>query len=164
MANSRFFVQFQGELFCIYVKNLSSAGFTNSPNTTRAQLPYKDTFKAVKQSSSHLIFLGYDNNNDVFVSWDFYEVKLRLNSKRNVSFNSRLHFQEEVEEGRILSQKFSNDSQIVLFNRSDLILFFENIHRLFTSSRSTLPRYDLCQKTGLRKIQIGNTTSFSKSN
>ena len=76
--------------------------FKDRPGTTRAQLPKRDLFDEIKKSPNIFIFLGYDQENDVFVCWDFNVAKERLNVGKSVSFYSRISYQEEVEEGEFL--------------------------------------------------------------
>ena len=99
-----FLMKYDNVPYYVYIKNLSSAYFKDRPGTTRAQLPKKVSFDDIKKSPNIFIFLGYDQENDVFVCWDFNVVKERLNVSKSVSFYSRISYQEEVEEdGKIKS-------------------------------------------------------------
>jgi hypothetical protein len=126
-----FLMSFEGKEYYVYVKNLSSAYFTNSPKITRTQLPKRDEFEEIKKSSNPFIFLGYDPDNDVLVCWNFHIAKARLNEKENVSFYSRQFFQDEVSLGVFLHKRLKNNDELVLFKRKDLVNFFDRLETFF---------------------------------
>jgi hypothetical protein len=130
-----FLVVYKNKQYYIYVKNLSSAYFSERPDTTRAQLPIKDDFEEIKKSASPFVFLGYDQNTDVLVCWNYHIVKQRHNAAKSVSFYSRKFYQEEVSEGEFLRKKLKNGDEPILFKRKDLIRFFDNIDNLFNNPR-----------------------------
>lgn len=126
-----FFMSFQDKEYYIYVKNISSAYFSDRDKTTRAQLPIKPEFDSIKSSPNPFIFLGYDGLHDVFVCWNYHVAKERLNVGKSVSFYSRIFFQSEVQEGSFVRRKLKNGDIPVLFKRSSLIDFFKNIDTFF---------------------------------
>ncbi len=129
-----FFMQFKNKEYYIYVKNLSSAYFKERPDTTRAQLPIREEFNKIKKSTIPFIFLGYDQQNDVLVCWNYHNVKARLNEKRSVSFYSRQFFQDEVSLGTFLRKSLKNGDEPILFKRRDLVEFFNQIDTFFPLS------------------------------
>lgn len=133
-----FFMTYNNKPYYVYVKNLSSAYFRERPDTTRAQLPIKEEFDEIKRSPHPFIFLGYDQNNDVLVCWNYHVVKQRLNAAKSVSFYSRKFFQEEVVEGELLQKRLRNGDEPVLFKRKDIGLFFDRIEDLFNGSSDNL--------------------------
>lgn len=110
----------------VFIKNISPAYYKNYPDITRVQLPSSDRFKIVIDSILDFIILGYDSENDVFVSWDPSKIKERLNTKSNVSLYSRLSLQSEVVSNQFKQGYLSNGDKIVLFKRQNLIDFFNN--------------------------------------
>ena len=126
-----FLILFKERKFYVYIKNISSAYFTDRDKTTRAQLPIKDDFYEIKNSEIPFIFLGYDAINDVYICWNYYEVKKRLNVGKSVSFYSRSYFQSEVQENSFLRRKLKNGDNPVLFKRKNLIEFFDKIDTFF---------------------------------
>lgn len=126
-----FFMSFQNRKYYVYVKNISSAYFSDRDKTTRAQLPIKPQFDSIKSSPYPFIFLGYDALHDVFVCWNYHLAKERLNVGKSVSFYSRTFFQSEVKEGSFIRRKLKNGDLPVLFKRSSLIEFFKNIDTFF---------------------------------
>jgi hypothetical protein len=126
-----FFMSFEGQKFYVYVKNISSAYFSDRDKTTRAQLPIKKEFNLIKLSPYPFIFLGYDGIHDVFVCWNFHIAKERLNVGKSVSFYSRTFFQSDVKEGELVRKKLKNGDLPVLFKRSALIEFFTKIDTFF---------------------------------
>lgn len=120
-----------GKSFCLYIKSLTYAGNPYPQNTTRAQLPRREEFEAIKKDDSIFLFLGFDEVNDVFVCWDPVRTKERLNEKQYVSFFSRLNLQQSVIRGNIMSSTLINDFKYVLFNRYDLAYFLLHIKDYF---------------------------------
>lgn len=129
-----FLMSYKDEEFYIYIKNVSSAYFSDRDKTTRAQLPIKPEFDRIKKSKRIFVFLGYDGLNDVYVCWNFHVAKERLNVGKSVSFYSRSFFQSEVTEGKFTRQQLKNGDVPVFFKRSDLIKFFNEIHSFFPDS------------------------------
>lgn len=126
-----FLMSFKNEEFHIYIKNVSSAYFSDRDKTTRAQLPMRPEFDRIRQSSNPFVFLGYDGLNDVYVCWNFHIAKERLNIGKSVSFYSRSFFQSEVKEGEFCRRPLKNGDMPVFFKRRSLIEFFERIHTFF---------------------------------
>ncbi len=120
-----------GRDFYLYIKTVTYAGNPYPQNTTRAQLPRRDEFEAIKNSDAIFLFLGYDIVNEVFVCWDPIKTKKRLNEKDYVSFFSRLNQQEEVISGHVTSAFLQNDFKYVLFKLNDLPYFLLNIKDYF---------------------------------
>jgi hypothetical protein len=129
-----FFMSFNDQKYYIYVKNISSAYFSDRDKTTRAQLPIKKEFDLIKSSPYSFIFLGYDGIQDVFVCWNYHIAKERLNVGKSVSFYSRTFFQSEVNEGEFLRKRLKNGDLPVLFKRSYLIEFFKKIDTFFSTN------------------------------
>ncbi|MBX9888425.1 MAG: hypothetical protein K2Y30_10880 [Flavobacteriaceae bacterium] len=136
-----FLMSFQGQKFYVYVKNISSAYFSDRDKTTRAQLPIKKEFNSIKSSPYPFIFLGYDGIHDVFVCWNYHIAKERLNIGKSVSFYSRTFFQSEVKEGEFIRKELKNGDLPVLFKRSFLIEFFKKIDLFFPNDLTSIFNY-----------------------
>lgn len=81
-------ITLNGIKFWIYQKNITSTAFnkdSDQSDVNRIQLPERSTFQPIKDSDIAFIFLGYDNDNDVYVTWNPYTTKQRLNITKNVS-------------------------------------------------------------------------------
>jgi hypothetical protein len=140
-----FLMSFGKQKYYIYIKNISSAYFSDRDKTTRAQLPIKLEFDLIKSSPHNFIFLGYDGINDVFVCWNYHIAKKRLNIGKSVSFYSRTFFQSEVKEGEFIRRKLKNGDILVLFKRLNSIEFFEKIDTFFIPEKeSNLSNVDDC--------------------
>lgn len=136
-----FLMIFGKNKYYVYIKNISSAYFSDRDKVTRAQLPIKSEFDLIKNSPHPFIFLGYDSKNDVFVCWNYHLVKKRLNIGESVSFYSRTFFQSEVKEGEFLRRKLKNGDEPVLFKRSSLIDFFIKINTFFPNEDKVFINY-----------------------
>jgi hypothetical protein len=132
-----FLMIFNNQKYYVYIKNISSAYFSDRDKTTRAQLPIKPEFDSIKSSPYPFIFLGYDGINDVLVCWNYHLAKERLNIGKSVSFYSRTFFQSEVKAGEFLRRELKNGDLPVLFKRSDLIDFFHKIDTFFSTEKES---------------------------
>lgn len=141
-----FLMSFDAIKYYVYVKNISSAYFSDRDNTTRAQLPVKSEFDLIKKSSHPFVFLGYDGVNDVFVCWNYHIAKERLNVGKSVSFYSRTFFQSEVKEGDFARRNLKNGDSPVFFKRSSLIDFFKKIDTFFPIKTSE--QFDFSENIG----------------
>ncbi|MBE6331704.1 MAG: hypothetical protein E7070_05310 [Bacteroidales bacterium] len=120
-----------GNYYNIYVKNLSPAYFPNK-DVWRAQLPSLDVFAEMKDSTIPFIFLGYDEENDVYATWNPHKVKQRLNEALYVSFYSRLSKQIAArEEDRFVREKLQNDGEVLIFPRLKLSTYLLNSELFF---------------------------------
>lgn len=83
-----FRIVIDGFFYNVYIKNLSSAHFETKNKVSdvwRAQLPSDDQFAEMKELPIPFIFLGYDEENDVYATWNPHKVKQRLNEAKYVS-------------------------------------------------------------------------------
>lgn len=129
-----FHILLNGTEYWIYIKNLTSAHFSN-PEVWRAQLPLRDDFVAIKDSGVDFILLGYDADNDVYASWNPTWVKQRLNSTDNVSLYSRYSLQVEArKEFQLKRMDLGNDGEVVVFPREMTRMFFVNVNSYFLNS------------------------------
>ncbi|MDE7227254.1 MAG: hypothetical protein K2N31_02925 [Treponemataceae bacterium] len=126
-----FKISFAEKEYFIYIKNISSAYFKDRPDINRAQLPLREEFDFIKQSDIPFVFLGYDAENDVYVCWNYYTTKQRLNVQDNVSFYSRQSWQNHVLENVFLQKNLRNGDKVVLFKRKSVVKFFEQIDIFF---------------------------------
>jgi hypothetical protein len=133
-----FLMSFNKQRFYVYVKNISSAYFSDRDKTTRAQLPIKPEFDSIKSSPYPFVFLGYDGITDVFVCWNYNIAKERLNIGKSVSFYSRTFFQSEVKDGEFIRRQLKNGDLPVLFKRHNLIEFFKKIDTFFPTKKESI--------------------------
>lgn len=118
------------ELF-VYIKNLSSAYFTN-PDVWRVQLPKKEEFEPIKDGDIDFVLLGYDADNDVYTTWHPKWTKQRLNNGESVSFYSRLSLQKEVAATHNIKRlSLNNDGEVIAFPREHLEFLLSNLKIFF---------------------------------
>lgn len=121
--------------FWIYQKNITSTAFnkdSEKSDVNRIQLPKREIFEPIKQSDIAFIFLGYDSDNDVYVTWNPYTTKQRLNVTMNVSFYSRRNAQRlAAETGDFQQESQSNGSKILAFQRKKLADYLLHIADYF---------------------------------
>jgi uncharacterized protein (UPF0262 family) len=126
-------VNFDGVEYYIYIKNLSPAQLSNgNPDIWRIQLPLRETFEQIKESTLPFILLGYDSLNDVYTTWNPHWAKQRLNVVTNVSFYSRLAIQEKARNtDQIQRLVLNNDGEVIAFPRNKISYFLVNLHIFF---------------------------------
>jgi len=129
-----FLMKIENSRYFVFLKNISSAYFKNSPDVTRVQLPSSNQFSKVVESRILFVIFGYDFDNDAFVCWNPNKIKERLNTKGNVSLYSRESLQTKIKVNELKSGYLSNGEKIVLFKRQTLPLFFEQLPNLFDDS------------------------------
>ena len=126
-----FKINIGGQDYYIYIKNLSSAYFSNE-DVWRIQLPIKDIFNEIKQSDIKFILLGYDYENDVFATWNPKWAKQRLNEGKSVSFYSRLSLQKKAKRtNQIETKSLNNEGLVICFPKNKLSYVIQNIDNLF---------------------------------
>ncbi|MDE6872240.1 MAG: hypothetical protein K2J62_09020 [Bacteroidales bacterium] len=126
---------FDGNSYYAYFKCITHEGNPHPLEHQRAQLPQREEFNEIKESTLPFLFLGYDLDNDVFVCWEPHKIKPRLNKKSYVSFYSRLSAQQSTVEGKIKEEILTNGDKFVLFKRTDLIPFLQMIETHFPELR-----------------------------
>lgn len=128
-------IALNGVNFWIYQKNITSTAFTKGSDLSdvnRIQLPERDIFQPIKDSDIAFIFLGYDKDHDVYVTWNPYTTKQRLNITKNVSFYSRRNAQKLASETGTFQQVYqTNGSAILAFPRTRLADYLLNIADYF---------------------------------
>ena len=126
-------ISFDGMEFYIYIKNLSPAQLSNNnPDIWRIQLATRDVFTPVKQADIPFVILGYDDENQIYTTWNPYQVKQRLNQVNNVSLYSRFSLQCKANETQqFQNQNLNNDGEVVAFPISKLGYYLINIQQFF---------------------------------
>lgn len=128
-------VKIDDDEYYLYFKCICHEGNPYPLEHQRAQLPQRASFDEVISSTIPFLFIGYDVDNDVYVTWEPSMVKPRLNKKTYVSFYSRLSVQESIEEGEIREERLTNGDKFVLFKSSDILSFFQMIDQHFPELR-----------------------------
>ena len=140
----------------VFIKNISPAYYVNYPDNSRVQLPASDLFREVIESDLDFIILGYDDENQVFVSWNPFQIKDRLNERANVSLYSRFSWQTKVQVGLYMHRQLGNQEKIVLFKKDLLSRFFESYKNLFDNKDSNGVQGSLDDKLGVDVESIQN--------
>jgi len=88
-------------------------------------------FDAAKQKEILLIVLGYDSNNDCYVSWDPNKISERINARNNVSVYARNSIQQLPNKGGFNKGVLTSGEIFIAFDRNLLPEFFHQLHNLF---------------------------------
>ena len=126
-------ISFDGAEYFVYIKNLSPAQLSNNnPDIWRIQLPIREAFENIKNSSLPFILLGYDAENDIYTTWNPHWAKQRLNVAKSVSFYSRLSVQENARlTNQFQRQELNNDNEVFAFPREKIPYFLVNMGQFF---------------------------------
>ena len=125
-------LEVKGRSYSLFIKSLTYAGNPYPSNTTRAQLPRREEFQSIKESKAIFLFLGYDDENEVFACWEPTKTKARLNEKQYVSFFSRLYLQRIAKEQDFVKASLQNGLKYVLFRLELLPTFIFRINDFFS--------------------------------
>lgn len=117
--------------YLIYLKNLSPAYFSGSPDITRLQLPYMEALDTARQKGIKLIVLGYDSENDCYVSWHPNKIRERINARTNVSVYARISIQKLPNKGGFNKGALTSGEIFIAFDRKLLPEFFLQLDDLF---------------------------------
>ena len=130
--------QYKDRAFYIHIRQISSAYFPNRPDVTRIQLAKNSAFDNITKDNCDLLYLGYDNDNDVYVCWDYRLLKERLNQAKNVSLYSLKSQQGKVQKKQIIQFKLENgDSPVCGFSVRTKTLKYE-LHQVSEKRQSPL--------------------------
>lgn len=125
------------EQMWVYIKNLSPAYFSNR-DVWRAQLPKRDIFEKCKESDVPFILLGYDDEHDVYATWNHRYVKQRLNVADSVSFYSRASLQKLAASSQELNRlSLANGMEVICFPRFLVAEVISNLNLYFPDNDST---------------------------
>lgn len=90
-GNNPYRICFRNKHFNVYVKNITSTDVrAKERGNYRVQLPYRTEFEEMKSSTTPFIFLGFNTEFKTFASWKSNIIKLKLNTKSNVSLYPRI--------------------------------------------------------------------------
>lgn len=146
-----FKIRLCGIEYYLYVKNVTSANFRNSPDVSRVQLPARNIFNPIAKSNILFILLGYDSENDVIVCWNPYNLKDRLNNSENVSLYSRLSVQKDISLDEFREAYLKTGEKIILFKRKNLLDFFTRLNTIFPAP-SACKEYDMTETKKENKV------------
>lgn len=129
-----FRIEYFGKEYYIYIKNLSSAHFSN-PDVWRAQLPIREDFANLAEQDIDFIMFGYDADNEVYTCWNPTWVKQRLNKAESVSLYSRLSLQQEAASTHQLKRlDLSNDGEVIAFPQEMISVVLMGIQNFFRNT------------------------------
>lgn len=133
-ATNPFHIIFDGVEYYIYIKNVSSAHFDN-PDVWRAQMTEREELQAIKETDAIFILLGYDDTNDVYVTWNPHQLKQRIGTAKSPSLYSRLSIQKEVARtGTFVKKNLNNDQEVLVFRREQIIDYLVNLDQFFSDT------------------------------
>lgn len=76
---------YQGEDYYAFLRSISYAGNPHPKNRYRAQMPKRPYLEAYRENGGIFLFIGYDKIRDVYVIWNPFGIRPRINQKDIVS-------------------------------------------------------------------------------
>ena len=154
---------FKEKEFYVYIKNLSSAYFSNI-DVSRAQLTGVDSLLEIKKTDALFVLLGYDVENRVFAAWNPHVAKQRIGTAASPSFYSRYSWQKEANDiGKFIKRELKNYGTVLLFPQKYVSHFFEKIDKFFpdTSEYVAMPSKRI-RKANAAYRELTNTENLSE--
>ena len=122
----------EDRVFTVFLKPIGDVCYDNPNESTRVQLPYHTDFDKIKLSKRPFLLMGYDLANSVFTIWNPASTKRRLNTKKNLSFYSRLSAQREAsKKGKIVRCELTNGDYVWVVPKDYFSFFLMQIENYF---------------------------------
>lgn len=106
---------YQGEDYYAFLRSISYAGNPHPKNRYRAQMPKRPYLEAYKENGGVFLFVGYDQNRDVYTIWNPYTIKPRINQKDIVSLFCEEEALNKAKDEGIFWSKLPNGGLYVTF-------------------------------------------------
>ena len=133
--------------YYLYFRNISWKGNPYPDEDLRAQLPQIEQFESIKESSIPFLFIGYYEEEDVYVCWEPNVLKQKLNAKSYVSLYIKRPVLQGIPKGELRMSFVQDSYDYVVFNSSDIPLFFRlnqflpvyNKPKVYTNRETVFP-------------------------
>ena len=132
-----FLLKLKNKSYFIFLRNITSA-YHSDPDRTRVQLPRSEQFKIITNSTYPFIILGYDIENDVYVSWNHHKIKQRLNVRTNVSVYSKRSFQKKCNSEMFNYFTLTMGEKVVIFKSKYIEEYLLKIDSIFKNDYKTI--------------------------
>lgn len=106
---------YQGEDYYAFLRSISYAGNPHPQNRYRAQMPKRPYLEVYKENGGVFLFVGYDQNRDVYAIWNPYAIRPRINQKDIVSLFCDEEALNKAKEEGIFWTKLPNGGLYVTF-------------------------------------------------
>ena len=143
--------------FYLFFRNISWKGNPFPEDDLRAQLPQIDKFEDIKESPIPFLFLGYYEDEDVYVCWQPDILKQKLNAKSYVSLYVKKPVLKNIPNNEIRLSCIQDSYDYVVFKASDIALFFKLNHFLpYYNKLNASPKVNISHiKEPLQQIYFG---------
>jgi hypothetical protein len=145
--------------FYVFIKCITSAYFKNK-DVTRIQVDKRKTFGEIIDSKFTIVPIGYDVSNKVYVIWNPYDFKERLNQADNISKYSRLVSQRKAMNTGFVELRLTNNELVYILNKHRISEFLNNIDSYFKLGNKKINTIDIVEKSmqskhALSSIDLG---------
>lgn len=158
-------IDFNGTLYYFYCKNLTPAQLSNgNPNVWRIQLPKRKEFDKIKRSSKPFVVLGYDKANKVFVTWNPFWCRQRLNVGESISLYSRLSAQEEsAKTNKILEVNLNKNGLAIVMPANLLPQYLAQVRTFFPNETEYKAIGSSLRKSKIASMETFDFASFANA-
>ena len=111
---------YRDEDYYVMLRSVSYAGNPHPRHRFRAQLPRRPYLDMYKSNGGVFLFVGYDAGHDVYVLWNPYALRPRLNEKDTVSLFCELPSIIKAQEDNVVWSKLPNGGLYVSFTPDSL--------------------------------------------
>ena len=118
---------YKGEDYYAFLRAISYAGNPHPKNRFRAQMPKRPYLEPYKNNGGVFLFAGYDQIRDVYVIWNPYTIRARINQKNTVSLFCDEEALNNTQEEGICWSKLPNGGLYVAFEIRQLSAVLDNL-------------------------------------
>ncbi len=111
---------YKDEDYYVMLRSVSYAGNPHPIHRFRAQLPRRPYLETYKTNGGVFLFIGYDAEHNVYVMWNPYNLRPRLNEKDTVSLFCELSSIIKAQEEGLVWSKLPNGGLYVTFTSENL--------------------------------------------
>ena len=149
-----------GEDFYCLLRAVSYAGNPHPLHKYRAQMPRRPYLENYKDNGGVFLFIGYDSIHNIYVIWNPYTLRPRINQKEIVSLFCDLDILENAQETGLCWGQLSNGGLYVAFTIERIREVLDNLSYFKTDVVSS-PEDDVANNVTrfiIQKIREGYST------
>lgn len=156
IANINHIVHFiyKDEDYYVMLRSVSYAGNPHPLHRFRAQLPRRSYLEAYKHNGGVFLFIGYVAEHNVYVLWNPYPLRPRLNEKDTVSLFCELDSIIKAKNEGLVWSKLPNGGLYVTFTPENLSSVLESLS--YFKTEVPLPKHtnDIHSESQLSKFIV----------
>lgn len=129
---------YNDEDYYVMLRSVSYAGNPHPRHRFRAQLPRRPYLDSYKSNGGVFLFIGYDAEHNVYVMWNPFNIRPRLNEKDTVSLFCELSSIMKATEEGLYWSKLPNGGLYVTFTPDNLSSVLDSLS--YFKTETPLPK------------------------